>query len=82
MEVRLGQKDRIEKFLLSNENSLRKSLNLPTYDTYKEFKEREDDPEILDVNIEVLGEAANILIDLIDAKKEPLLAYNENIIKR
>ena len=82
LEVRLGQKDRIEKFLLSNENSLRKSLNLPTYDTYKEFKEREDDPEILDVNIEVLGEAANILIDLIEAKKEPLLAYNENIIKR
>ena len=82
LEVRLGQKDRIEKFLLSNENSLRKSLNLPTYDTYKEFKEREDDPEILDVNIEVLGEAANILIDLIEAKKAPLLAYNENIIKR
>ena len=82
LEVRLGQKDRIEKFLLSNENSLRKSLNLPTYDTYKEFKEREEDPEILDVNIEVLGEAANILIDLIEAKKEPLLAYNENIIKR
>ena len=82
LEIRLGQKDRNEKFLLSNENSLRKSLNLPTYDTYKEFKEREDDPEILDVNIEVLGEAANILIDLIEAKKEPLLAYNENIIKR
>ena len=82
LEVRLGQKDRIEKFLLSNENSLRKSLNLPTYDTYKEFKEREEDPEILDVNIEVLGEAANILIDLIEAKKEPLLAYNENNIKR
>ena len=82
LEVRLGQKDRIEKFLLSNENSLRKSLNLPTYDTYKQFKERKEDPEILDVNIEVLGEAANILVDLIEAKKEPLLAYNENNIKR
>ena len=70
-------KDKIEEFLLSNENSLRKGLNLPTYESYKDFVEREDDPEILDVDEEVLGEAANILIDLIELKEKPLLALNE-----
>ena len=69
--------DKIEEFLLSNENSLRKALNLPTYESYKDFVEREDDPEILDVDEEVLGEAANILIDLIELKEKPLLALNE-----
>ena len=39
--------------------------------------EREDDPEVLDVDEEVLGEAANILIDLIELKEKPLLALNE-----
>ena len=66
LKTRMNQKDKIEEFLLSNENSLRKALNLPTYESYKEFVEREDDPEILDVDEEVLGEAANILIDLIE----------------
>jgi len=73
----MKQKDKIEEFLLSNENSLRKTLNLPTYESYKDFVEREDDPEILDVDEEVLGEAANILIDLIELKEKPLLALNE-----
>ena len=44
--------------------------------TYKEFVEREDDPEILDVDSEILEEAANILIDLIEIKTKPLLASN------
>ncbi len=78
LKTRMNQKDKIEEFLLSNENSLRKALNLPTYESYKEFVEREDDPEILDVDEEVLGEAANILIDLIELKEKPLLALNEN----
>ena len=77
LKTRMQQKDKIEEFLLSNENSLRKALNLPTYESYKEFVEREDDPEILDVDEEVLGEAANILIDLIELKEKPLLALNE-----
>ena len=77
LETRIKQKDKIEEFLLSNENSLRKALNLPTYESYKDFVEREDDPEILDVDEEVLGEAANILIDLIELKEKPLLALNE-----
>ncbi len=77
LKTRMEQKDKIEGFLLSNENSLRKALNLPTYESYKDFVEREDDPEILDVDEEVLGEAANILIDLIELKEKPLLALNE-----
>ena len=77
LKTRMKQKDKIEEFLLSNENSLRKALKLPTYESYKDFVEREDDPEILDVDEEVLGEAANILIDLIELKEKPLLALNE-----
>ena len=77
LKTRMQQKDKIEEFLLSNENTLRKALNLPTYESYKDFVEREDDPEILDVDEEVLGEAANILIDLIELKEKPLLALNE-----
>ena len=77
LKTRKKQKDKIEEFLLSNENSLRKTLNLPTFESYKDFVEREDDPEILDVDEEVLGEAANILIDLIELKEKPLLALNE-----
>jgi hypothetical protein len=76
LEVRLQQKTKIEEFLLSNENKLRASLDLPTYETYKEFVERGDDPEELDVDAEILEEAANILIDLIEIKNKPLLASN------
>ena len=76
LEVRLQQKTKIEEFLLNNENTLRASLDLPTYQTYKEFVEREDDPEVLDVDSEILEEAANILIDLIEIKNKPLLASN------
>ena len=76
LEVRLQQKTKIEEFLLNNANALRASLDLPTYQTYKEFVEREDDPEVLDVDSEILEEAANILIDLIEIKNKPLLASN------
>ena len=73
---RKKQKNKIEAFLLSNQNSLREKVNLPTYETYKEFMEREDDPDILDIDSEILGEAANILIDLIELKNKPLLAIS------
>ena len=76
LEARLQQKTKIEEFLLNNENTLRASLDLPTYQTYKEFVEREDDPEVLDVDSEILEEAANILIDLIEIKNKPVLASN------
>ena len=70
----MKQKNKIESFLLSNENALRDSLNLPTFSSYEEFVEREEDPEVLDLDSEVLGEAANILIDLIEIKEKPLMA--------
>ena len=75
-QSRLKQKNKIEAFLLSNQNSLREKVNLPTYETYKEFMEREDDPDILDIDSEILGEAAKILIDLIELKNKPLLAIS------
>ena len=77
LETRINQKNKIEGFLLSNENALRESLDLPTYNTYKEFMEREDDPDFLDIDEEILGEAANILLDLIERKEKPILAFNE-----
>jgi len=77
LETRKNQKNKIEGFLLSNENALRESLDLPTYNTYKEFMEREDDPDFLDIDEEILGEAANILLDLIEIKEKPILAFNE-----
>ena len=77
LDKRIEQKNSIEKFLLANENNLRRSLNLPTYESYKDFMDREDDPESLDIESEILGEAANILIDLVELKKEPLMAMNQ-----
>jgi hypothetical protein len=76
LKSRTKQKNNIETFLLSNENSLRNELGLPTFLTYKDFIEREDDPEILDIDEEILGEAANILIDLVELKNKPILAMN------
>ena len=77
LDSRKDQKNKIEEFLLANENSLRRTLNLPTFLNYKEFLERDDDPEILDIDQEVLSEAANILLDLVELKNKPLLAMNK-----
>ena len=79
LDLRISQKNKIEEFLLANENSLRRTLNLPIFSNYKEFMEREDDPEILDIDHEVLSEAANILLDLVELKNKPLLAMNKTI---
>ena len=77
LEERIKQKNKIEEFLLSNENNLRKKLNLPTFSSYKEFMDSDDDPDQLNVESEILGEAANILIDLIEIKNEPVFALND-----
>ena len=77
LEERIKQKNKIEEFLLSNENDLRKKLNLPTFSSYKEFMDRDDDPDQLNIESEILGEAANILIDLIEIKNEPVFALND-----
>ena len=79
LDSRKDQKNKIEEFLLANENSLRRTLNLPTFLNYKEFMERDDDPEILDIDQEVLSEAANILLDLVELKNKPLLAMNKTV---
>ena len=79
LDSRKDQKNKIEEFLLANENSLRRTLNLPTFSNYKEFMERDDDPEILDIDQEILSEAANILLDLVELKNKPLLAMNKTV---
>ena len=70
-------KENIEDFVLSEENDLRQKLKLPTYKNYQEFLDREEDPDSLNVEFNVLDEAANILGDLIEIKSEPLLASLE-----
>ena len=77
LEIRKTQKNKIEEFVLTNENSLRNRLNLPTFSSYKEFMEREDDPAMLDLDKEVMNEAANILIDLVELKGRSLIAMNK-----
>jgi len=67
-------KENIENFVLSEENGLRKELKLPTFESYQKFLDREEDPDVLDVEFNVLDEAANILSDLIEIKSKPLIA--------
>ena len=73
-------KENIEDFVLSEENDLRQKLKLPTYKNYQEFLDREEDPDSVNVEFNVLDEAANILGDLIEIKSEPLLASLERSI--
>ncbi len=67
-------KENIENFVLSEENGLRKELKLPTFESYQKFLDREEDPDALNVEFNVLDEAANIISDLIEIKSEPLIA--------
>ena len=39
--------------------------------------DRDDDPDQLNVEAEILGEASNILIDLIEIKSEPVIALSD-----
>lgn len=72
---RIQKKIELEHSLLTAENILRERLLLPTFDSYQEFLDRNEDPEILDINLNVLNEAANVLTDLIEIKNKPLIAY-------
>ena len=74
IDERRQVKENIEDFVLSEENDLRRKLQLPTYNNYQEFLDREEDPDSLDIEFNVLDEAANILSDLIEIKSEPLIA--------
>ena len=77
IDLRRQNKENIENFVLSKENELRQKLQLPTFNNYQEFVDREEDPDSLDVEFNVLDEAANILSDLIEMKSEPLIASLE-----
>ena len=67
-------KENIENFVLFEENGLRKELKLPTFESYQKFLDREEDPDVLDAEFNVLNEAANIISDLIEIKSGPLIA--------
>lgn len=67
-------KENIENFVLSEENELRKELKLPTFQSYQDFLDRDEDPDTLDVEFNVLDEAARILSDLIEIKSGPVMA--------
>ena len=74
LEKRKNNKEKSEQELLSLENSLRKELGLETYQTYKDFINREEDPDILDIDHEILRESANILTDFIEYSYQPVVA--------
>ena len=77
IDLRRQNKENIENFVLSKENELRQKLQLPTFNNYQEFVDREEDPDSLDVEFNVLDEAANILSDLVEMKSKPLIASLE-----
>ena len=74
IDERKKVKEGIENFVLLEENELRQKLELPTYKNYQDFLDRDEDPDSLNIDFNVLDEAANILSDLIEVKSEPLLA--------
>ena len=74
IDKRKKVKEGIENFVLLEENELRRMLELPTYENYQDFLDRDEDPDSLNIDFNVLDEAANILSDLIEVNSEPLLA--------
>ena len=74
IDKRKKVKEGIENFVLLEENELRQKFELPTYENYQDFLDRDEDPDSLNIDFNVLDEAANILSDLIEVKSEPLLA--------
>ena len=74
IDKRKKVKEGIENFVLLEENELRQKFELPTYENYQDFLDRDEDPDLLNIDFNVLDEAANILSDLIEIKSEPLLA--------
>ena len=59
------------------ENSLRSKLNLPIFPDYQSFLEREEDPDELNIKKKEIKETANILIDIMEISKAPLIALNK-----
>ena len=66
IDIRRTKKEKSEIELLNLENETRKKLGLSTFDTYQSFLDREEDQEEpLDIEEEILLEAANVLSDFI-----------------
>ena len=79
-DLRLENKTKNEESILSMENKLRSQLDLPIFENYQDFLDRDEDPDILDVDLNILNEASEILTDLIDLKNKPLIASNKGKI--
>ena len=60
------------------ENELRKKLGLNTFNTYKDFLDKDEEDKKPDIDEEILYEAANILTDFIDYSFKPIVTMNHN----
>ena len=78
IEKRKLKKERIEADILSMENELRKKLGLNTFNTYKDFLDRDEEDKKPDIDEEILYEAANILTDFIDYSFKPIVTMSQN----
>ena len=65
LEERKAKKEEYENIILTMENELRKKLGLNTFRTYSDYLDREEDVKQLDLQEEVLNEAANVMADFI-----------------
>ncbi len=78
IETRGEKKNDLENRFLVLENNLREELGLETYLTYQDFLDREEDPEDLNVESEILLESAHILSDYIEQSYNPIIASLES----
>ncbi len=72
LEQRKIKKEEYENIILSMENSLREKLGLKTFVSYTEYLDREDMEE-LDIEEQVLKEAANVMADFISYSFQPAI---------
>ena len=72
LEQRKIKKEEYENIILSMENSLREKLGLKTFVSYTEYLDREDIEE-LDIEEQVLKEAANVMADFISYSFQPAI---------
>ena len=78
IDKRKANKEQSEQELLSLENELRRELGLETFQNYKEFVEREEDPQVIDIEEAILKESANILADFIEYSFQPVVVSIES----
>ena len=78
IDKRKANKEQSEQELLSLENELRRELGLETFQHYKEFVEREEDPQVIDIEEAILKESANILADFIEYSFQPVVVSIES----